>query len=121
MQEIQGKQKLEAGKLQIQAQTAQSKTQVDMARLQADQQKTQADLAKVQADLKMSSDENERELLRINNSHALQVHDRIVKVKDIAHKHKINEHESVRKSVQMHHDIANQKAENQEGEMEDGA
>jgi hypothetical protein len=81
------KAQIEQGKLQMKGAELQAKQQMNQSQLQADMAKMQADMMKVQADLKLSSDQNMREAMRVDNEHKVKVHDQLLKHEDQKHRH----------------------------------
>lgn len=107
---MQGKQQELMVKTQSKQQELAAKQQMHQTQVQLDILKLQQDQAKLMADLRMSEDQNYRENKRAAVEHGTKLHDQHLKHEDQQHKHNMAHHESVRKSVELHHQI-NQPAE----------
>lgn len=103
------KYQVEMSKIQQNNQELQQKSQMHQSQTQIDILKLQQAQAKLMHDLRLSADENYRANKREALDHAVEIHEQHLKHKDQEHQHRHDEHESIRETVGLHHEMTKPK------------
>ena len=106
------KTQLQSQELEQKAQQSQLDAQIEIAKLQIEKELADAKVMEAEANVSQAQIDSGIKMEELNTSHfnhAIDAAAKIAEIKSREHEHRMNEHESVRKSVELHHKIKQEK------------
>lgn len=113
------KTQLQEQELQQKAQQAQFDNEIEVAKLQIEKELADAKVMEAEANISQAQIDSGIKMEELNTSHfnhAIDAATKIAEIKSREHEQQMNEHESIRKSVELHHGINEKREESKEKE-----